>query len=99
MRANDRLERPDARDPMAGAWFDAVACTQGRGSLRLGGSRALLKREAPISAHHRPRCAPTFINGKFCGQRVTGVQRYACGLLAALDAHLAAGSKTNWTLL
>ncbi len=58
-----------------------------------------MKREAPISAHHRPRCAPTFINGKFCGQRVTGVQRYACGLLAALDAHLAAGSKTNWTLL
>jgi glycosyltransferase involved in cell wall biosynthesis len=43
---------------------------------------------------------PLYINGKFCAQRMTGVQRYARGLLAALDAWLAgAGPKGNWTLL
>lgn len=42
---------------------------------------------------------PLFINGKFCAQRVTGVQRYAWGLLGALDAHLAHGAAANWTLL
>jgi len=41
-----------------------------------------------------------FINGKFCAQRMTGVQRYAWSLLAALDARLAGGgSKASWTLL
>ena len=29
---------------------------------------------------------PVFINGKFCAQRMTGVQRYAWSLLCALDA-------------
>jgi glycosyltransferase involved in cell wall biosynthesis len=40
-----------------------------------------------------------FINGKFCAQRVTGVQRYAWSLLCALDAHLTRGSAASWTLL
>lgn len=52
-----------------------------------------------MHATERPACAPTFINGKFCAQRVTGVQRYAWGLLAALDAHLANRPSANWTLL
>jgi glycosyltransferase involved in cell wall biosynthesis len=43
---------------------------------------------------------PLFVNGKFCAQRMTGVQRYAWSLLAALDAHLAVGSaQASWTLL
>jgi glycosyltransferase involved in cell wall biosynthesis len=42
---------------------------------------------------------PLFVNGKFCAQRMTGVQRYAWSLLAALDARLAGDAKANWTLL
>ena len=33
---------------------------------------------------------PIFVNGKFCAQRVTGVQRYAGCLLQALDRRLLA---------
>jgi glycosyltransferase involved in cell wall biosynthesis len=41
-----------------------------------------------------------FINGKFCAQPTTGVQRYAQGLVAALDARLASSaSASRWTLL
>ena len=44
--------------------------------------------------------SPVFINGKFCAQRMTGVQRYAWSLLSALDARLAARtSASRWTLL
>ncbi len=43
---------------------------------------------------------PIFINGKFCAQRMTGVQRYAWSLLRALDARLAARpAVAPWTLL
>lgn len=43
---------------------------------------------------------PVFVNGKFCAQRTTGVQRYARSTLAALDLRLAAsGSRRSWTLL
>lgn len=40
---------------------------------------------------------PVYINGKFCAQRLTGVQRYAHGLLQALDRQIGAG--VAWTLL
>jgi glycosyltransferase involved in cell wall biosynthesis len=41
-----------------------------------------------------------FVNGKFCAQQTTGVQRYAGGLLVALDAYLAsAPGATRFTLL
>lgn len=44
--------------------------------------------------------SPVFVNGKFCAQRMTGVQRYASSLLSALDARLAAGAPaSDWTLL
>lgn len=41
------------------------------------------------------------VNGRFLGQRVTGVQRYARETLASLDALLAAGEATGarWTVL
>jgi len=43
---------------------------------------------------------PVYLNGKFCAQRTTGVQRYAHGLLAAVDAWLAEGRAAQpWTLL
>ncbi len=43
---------------------------------------------------------PLFINGKFCAQPMTGVQRYAWGLLRALDARLARGpTSARCTLL
>lgn len=43
---------------------------------------------------------PVFVNGKFCAQRTTGVQRYARCALAALDARLAASvPRPSWTLL
>jgi len=43
---------------------------------------------------------PVFINGKFCAQRMTGVQRYAWNLLSALDGRLAArAAAAPWTLL
>ena len=41
-----------------------------------------------------------FLNGKFCAQRTTGVQRYARGLVEALDAELAdAPGRDCWQLL
>jgi glycosyltransferase involved in cell wall biosynthesis len=41
-----------------------------------------------------------YVNGKFCAQRTTGVQRYARNALAALDARLSAGrAASRWTLL
>ena len=41
-----------------------------------------------------------YVNGKFCAQRTTGVQRYARCALQALDARLAARSAASrWTLL
>ncbi len=41
-----------------------------------------------------------YVNGKFCAQRTTGVQRYARHALGALDARLSAGrSPAHWTLL
>lgn len=43
---------------------------------------------------------PVFVNGRFLTQRMTGVQRYASRLLAALDARLAAEPPAApWTLL
>jgi glycosyltransferase involved in cell wall biosynthesis len=42
---------------------------------------------------------PVFVNGKFCAQRTTGVQRYAHSLLAALDAQLDASRAVPWTVL
>jgi glycosyltransferase involved in cell wall biosynthesis len=43
---------------------------------------------------------PVFVNGKFCAQRTTGVQRYARCALLAIDAQLAArASSPDWTLL
>lgn len=47
-----------------------------------------------------PALRPVFVNGKFCAQRTTGVQRYARHLLMALDASLAARPDGRcWTLL
>ena len=41
-----------------------------------------------------------YVNGKFCAQRTTGVQRYAHSLLAALDASLVERPDgRQWTLL
>jgi len=50
---------------------------------------------------HVPREPEVFINGRFLGQRVTGVQRYARETLHALDELLAAdkGAGLRWTLL
>ncbi len=51
---------------------------------------------------HAPPAAPeVFINGRFLGQRVTGVQRYARETLHALDELLAAqrGAGLRWTVL
>jgi glycosyltransferase involved in cell wall biosynthesis len=44
---------------------------------------------------------PVFVNGKFCAQRTTGVQRYARCVVDALDASLAAADpqERSWTLL
>jgi glycosyltransferase involved in cell wall biosynthesis len=43
---------------------------------------------------------PVFVNGKFCAQRTTGVQRYARCALLAIDAQLATRpSPVGWTLL
>lgn len=43
---------------------------------------------------------PVFVNGRFLGQRVTGVQRYARGLLRALDERLQDHPPAApWTLL
>lgn len=47
-----------------------------------------------------PPLRPVFVNGKFCAQRTTGVQRYARHLLVALDASLAGHPDgRTWTLL
>ena len=48
-----------------------------------------------------PRQRQIFINGRFLGQRVTGVQRYAGETLHALDELLAAqdDSDLRWTVL
>jgi glycosyltransferase involved in cell wall biosynthesis len=47
-----------------------------------------------------PQPGQVYVNGKFCAQRTTGVQRYARSVLAALDAGLAqAPDGRRWTLL
>jgi len=63
-------------------------------------------RQSPVfssrSRHVPERLFPIFINGKFTRQHMTGVQRTAFGLLAALDAELAragASSAGRWVLL
>jgi glycosyltransferase involved in cell wall biosynthesis len=53
-----------------------------------------------MSTEHRAPPHPIVINGRFLGQRVTGVQRYGREVLAALDALLAAKPDLHrtWTL-
>jgi glycosyltransferase involved in cell wall biosynthesis len=50
----------------------------------------------------RREAARVYVNGRFLGQRITGVQRYAREILAEVDAALAAGeagSELTWTLV
>lgn len=58
-----------------------------------------MPRAAPADARRDASVPEILINGRFLGQRVTGVQRYAHETLRALDAALAdEGPWARWTL-
>lgn len=56
---------------------------------------------APLAAARTEALPEVLVNGRFYGQRVTGVQRYARETLASLDELLAAGepSGARWTVV
>ena len=87
-------------DPSCGSMRSSRRCAPARDSRRPRdasgpGRRCRGLRRAGVPSRSRAAVTAVFVNGKFCAQRTTGVQRYARCALEAIDALLASHRHTR----